>query len=70
MMERYPASQRGPDVSLDERTRDETLKRIRKLRWIGREHEAQQLQAALSAGSNVHNFRLMMSRNPPLVSDV
>jgi hypothetical protein len=36
-----------PDVSVEERLASEFAKRIRKLRWMGMEDEAQQLQCAL-----------------------
>lgn len=37
-----------PELSPEERITRELVKRIRKLRWIGMEEEAQRLQAALS----------------------
>jgi hypothetical protein len=37
-----------PDVSASKRASAELVKRIRKLRWIGMEDEAERLQIALS----------------------
>lgn len=37
-----------PDVGVDERRREELVKRIRKLRWLGLEQEASELQAEVS----------------------
>lgn len=36
-----------PDVSVEQRTSSELVKLVRKLRWIGLEEEAKQLQIAL-----------------------
>lgn len=55
-MERDPAPKTLPDVSPDERASSELLKRIRKLRWIGMEHEAQQLQAKLNGDASVQSY--------------
>jgi hypothetical protein len=40
--------QERPDVSPEQRAAAELVKRIRKLRWIGMEEEAEQLQITLS----------------------
>jgi len=71
-MERYSTSQQAPDVSAEERAFNEMVKRIRKLRWIGKEQEARQLQAALGESPPVFtgqleprsdlSGRIMMSR--------
>ena len=37
-----------PDVPLEQRTTDELAKRVRKLRWMGFEEEANRLQRILS----------------------
>ena len=37
-----------PDVSADQRASNETIKLIRKLRWMGMEGEAEQLRIALN----------------------
>ena len=39
--------QEPPEVSAEERTSSELVKRIRKLRWMGMEREAEALQATL-----------------------
>jgi hypothetical protein len=54
-IERSPAEIRSvvrsrPDVSVEERLASELTKRIRKLRWMGMEDEAQQLRRALRHG--------------------
>ena len=36
-----------PDVSADQRTSNETIKLIRKLRWMGMDGEAERLRSAL-----------------------
>ena len=38
----------APEVPADLKSSNELVKRIRKLRWIGMEKEAEQLQASLS----------------------
>lgn len=40
-----------PDVSPEQRASHELAKRIRKLRWIGMEQEARQLQTELGSGN-------------------
>jgi hypothetical protein len=42
-MERHSIIQECPDVLAPERASDELVKRIRKLRWIGMDDEAEQL---------------------------
>lgn len=37
-----------PDVALEQRKSDELIKRVQKLRWIGREEEANRMQRLLS----------------------
>lgn len=39
----------GPDCSAEQRTSNELVKRIRKLRWMGMEEEAKRAQDELSA---------------------
>lgn len=36
-----------PDISVEQRASNELVKLIRKLRWIGMEHEARQMQVVL-----------------------
>jgi hypothetical protein len=50
VMEQVSHATRHPDVSPEQREARERVKRIRKLRWIGMEQEAQRLQAALGNG--------------------
>jgi hypothetical protein len=50
-MEATPERRELPDVSAQQRTSVELAKRIRKLRWIGMEQEAERLQIALSSAS-------------------
>ena len=38
-----------PDVSVEERTSSELVKLVKKLRWIGMEEEAEQVQVVLRA---------------------
>jgi len=38
--------QNPPDVSAEERETSELVKRIRKLRWVGRNEEAERMQVA------------------------
>jgi ABC-type hemin transport system substrate-binding protein len=45
----YPTIQDAPEVSPVERSVTELIKRIRKLRWIGLEDEAEQLQVQLQS---------------------
>jgi hypothetical protein len=46
-MEMRSSVQERPDVSAQERASHELIKRILKLRWIGMEVEAEQMQVAL-----------------------
>jgi hypothetical protein len=46
-MEKSSGSQTVPDVSASDQASTELIKRIRKLRWIGMEQEAQRAQTAL-----------------------
>lgn len=39
--------QNHPDVSVEERTSKELVKRIRKLRWIGMEEDAKRMESML-----------------------
>ena len=41
-----------PDVSAEQRASNETIKLIRKLRWIGMEHEAKRLQTELTVSTD------------------
>jgi hypothetical protein len=47
-MERYMRQQELPDVSADQRAANELIKRIRKLRWMGMDGEAEHLQIKLA----------------------
>ena len=47
-MQPVPERQELPDVSTPQRASAELVKRIRKLRWIGMEEDAERLQIALS----------------------
>ena len=47
-MQRTANASEPPELSPDQRTERELVKRIRKLRWLGKEEEARQLQAKLS----------------------
>ena len=49
-VEMYSVARTRPDVSVEERIASEFTKRIRKLRWMGMEDEAKQLQCALRHG--------------------
>jgi hypothetical protein len=49
-MERYMRRQELPDVSADQRAANELIKRIRKLRWMGMDGEAEHLQIKLAGG--------------------
>jgi hypothetical protein len=44
------ARTRLPEVATDQFALDRTLKHLRKLRWIGKESEAERILAALEAG--------------------
>ena len=46
-MEVHLATQERPDVSVEERTARDLVKRIRKLRWMGMDEEARQMQLVL-----------------------
>jgi hypothetical protein len=46
-MEMLVKQQELPDVSADQRASNELIKRIRKLRWMGMEGEAERLQIKL-----------------------
>ena len=46
-MEIFSGIQEHPDVSAEERAASELIKRIRKLRWMGMDEEAQQMQVVL-----------------------
>jgi hypothetical protein len=43
-----PKQQNPPDVSAKQRTSNELVKLIRKLRWMGMEEEAERVQAELA----------------------
>lgn len=45
--------QEPPDVSVEQRASNELIKRIRKLRWMGMEGEAERLQVALVGTSRI-----------------
>ena len=47
-MEVRDKQQEIPDVSADQRASNELIKRIRKLRWMGMEGEAERLQIKLA----------------------
>ncbi len=42
-----------PDESSEQRVSSDIVRRIRKLRWIGMEEEAQQLRSALNGATDV-----------------
>jgi hypothetical protein len=42
-----PDIQERPDVSVEERAFSQLVKRVRKLRWIGMDREAQRMQMSL-----------------------
>ena len=46
-MEMLLGDQKPPDISAEQRASSELVKLIRKLRWIGMEREAEQLQTVL-----------------------
>lgn len=46
-MEVHLATRERPDVSVEERTANDLVKRIRKLRWMGMDEEAWQMQIVL-----------------------
>lgn len=46
-METIQEAREQPDVSLEQRTSRELAKLVRKLRWIGMEEEAEQVQFVL-----------------------
>jgi hypothetical protein len=46
-VEVHLATQERPDVSVGERTARDLVKRIRKLRWMGMDEEARQMQLVL-----------------------
>ena len=46
-METILAQEVSPDVSSEQRTSNDLVKMIHKLRWIGREEEAERLQNSL-----------------------
>jgi hypothetical protein len=46
-MEQISGRQTAPEVSASDQTSADLIKRIRKLRWIGLEQEAQRAQTAL-----------------------
>jgi hypothetical protein len=46
-METVLAQEMSPSVSSEQLTSSDLVKRIRKLRWIGREEEAERLQNSL-----------------------
>ncbi len=48
-METFAECQQPPDVSYQQRASADLVKRIRKLRWIGMDEEADQLQILLSS---------------------
>ncbi len=50
-----------PEVSEEERTSIELLKRIRKLRWMGMQEEAEELQRALKMQLSVRPTQLVGS---------
>ncbi len=52
-MEMQFKQQELPDVSADQRAANELIKRIRKLRWMGMEGEARNLQIKLMGASRI-----------------
>lgn len=50
-MQLHHVREHVPDVPIEQKTFDEHLKRARKLRWIGLEEEANQLQKDLGRAS-------------------
>ncbi len=57
-MEAISRSLERADVSTEEELSNELVKRIRKLRWIGMEEEAEQLQMMLRKG---HQAEILLS---------
>ena len=55
--------QEPPEVSAEERTSSELVKRIRKLRWMGMEREAEGLQATLCRRERSTDSVLAASRD-------
>jgi hypothetical protein len=49
-METHLGQQKRPDVSTEQRKSSELVKRIRKLRWMGLEAEAERVEMALCRG--------------------
>jgi len=47
-----PRSQEYPEVSAEQRASNDLIKRIRKLRWIGMEDEAREVQGSLRSISS------------------
>ena len=47
-MEARHVKQQCPDVSAEQRASNELVKRIRKLRWMGMEKEAERIQSQLA----------------------
>jgi len=52
-MEKHFMQHEPPDVSAEQRESNELIKRIRKLRWMGMESEAERLQVALAGASRI-----------------
>lgn len=50
---------RRPELSSEECLTQELVKRIRKLRWIGREEEAERLQAALFGRTSANGLLVL-----------
>jgi hypothetical protein len=53
-VETFPEHQPPPDVSYPQRASADLVNRIRKLRWIGMNEEADQLQILLSSMPSEH----------------
>ena len=53
-----------PEVSADQLTLDRTLKQLRKLRWIGKELEAQKLLQVLDRKPAVITFQTVGASEP------
>ena len=51
-MQLIMSGQELPDVSAEQRASNETIKLIRKLRWIGMESEARRLQTELTISAD------------------
>ena len=58
-MQGVPKELQRLELSPEERVTQELVKRIRKLRWIGMEEEAERLQAALSGRTSADSVLVL-----------